>query len=176
MPRGRLIFPFQVEIAQLDTTATNADPDGAGPLTSGYDDDFKEPALVPSGTTAPPSKPREESVITTRAQIEDESFEQLEMLATGRSPTGQVILVFHFQVLELEGLVDGVTGEALIRVTDRLQAIRRWPGGDLVQTIRTPPGLYCVEAMPRSFGLAVQNAHRNLLVCTFEPRDLSAAR
>ena len=44
--RGRLINPFLAELAQLDMAATAADPDGAGPLTSGYDSDFKETAMV----------------------------------------------------------------------------------------------------------------------------------
>ena len=45
--RGRLIFPFLAELYRLDTRATaTTDPDGAGPLTGGYDPDFKEPVLV----------------------------------------------------------------------------------------------------------------------------------
>ena len=47
--RGRLIFPFLAELHRLDTTGTaTTDPDGAGPLTSGYDPDFKEPVGVDS--------------------------------------------------------------------------------------------------------------------------------
>ena len=44
--RGKLINPFLAEIARLDTTATAADPDAAGPLTSGYDPDFKETVVL----------------------------------------------------------------------------------------------------------------------------------
>jgi hypothetical protein len=44
--RGRLINPFLAEIAQLDTVATAADPDAAGPAVSGYDPDFKETLVL----------------------------------------------------------------------------------------------------------------------------------
>ena len=45
--RGRLIFPFLAELRRLDTAAmASTDPDGAGPLTGGFDPDFKEPVLV----------------------------------------------------------------------------------------------------------------------------------
>ena len=45
--RGRLINPFLAELRRLDTLSTaKNDPDGSGPLTRGYDDDFKAPVLV----------------------------------------------------------------------------------------------------------------------------------
>ena len=45
--RGRLIFSFLAELYRLDTVTTATDdPDGAGPLTGGYDPDFKESVLV----------------------------------------------------------------------------------------------------------------------------------
>ena len=119
--RGRLINPFAAELAQLDTAATAADPDGPGPLTSGYDADFQETVL------------------------------------------------FHFGDLEQLGLVDPTTGDALLRPGDRLVAIRDLRTGDLVQAIRTPPGLYLTEAQPQSFGLG---GRRNLLLATFSERAL----
>ena len=46
---GRLIFDFLAELYRLDTQAMETvDPDGPGPLTGGYDPDFKEPVLVTS--------------------------------------------------------------------------------------------------------------------------------
>jgi hypothetical protein len=44
--RGRLVNAFLAEITRLDTVATAADPDGAGPLASGYDPDFKETVVL----------------------------------------------------------------------------------------------------------------------------------
>jgi len=171
--RGRLIFPFRVDLAQLDTEATQADPDGAGPLLSGYDDEFREPVIVPpTAGSARGVSARAETIIRCPVQIEDDDMEKLQMFASGNSPESPVTLVFHFKELERNGFVDAVSGEALIRVNDRLHAIytRR---DVLVQMVRNPPGLFCTEAKPRSFGLSTQSSSRNLLVCKFEARDLS---
>jgi len=67
------------------------------------------------------------------------------------------------------GLVDLATGDALLRVNDRLVAICDFNTGELVQAIRTPPGLYLTEAQPQSFGLGLK---RNLLLATFDERTL----
>jgi len=165
--RGRLINPFLAELAQLDTEQTAADPDGAGPLTSGYDPDFKETVIVPLGTGGADAR-KEKPPIRVPCQVEVGAFEALQQLTAGNSPNSRLTLVFHFQDLERLGLVDEPSGDALIRVNDRLVAIRSMTGA-LVQAIRTPPGLYATEVQPQSFGLALA---RNLLVVTFEEREL----
>ncbi len=42
--------------------------------------------------------------------------------------------------------------------------------GNLVQAIRTPPGLYVTEARPIGFGLYRAKPSRNLLLVTFSDR------
>ncbi len=168
--RGKLINPFLACIAQLDTELTAADPDGAGPLTSGYDDVFRETVLVPqddeqTGTDARVEKPE----ILLPAQVEMDAFEALQQFAAGTSSNFQMRLVFHFIDLEREGMVDPNTGEALIRANDRLVSIHDMCG-NLVQSIRTPPGLYATEVQPRAFGIGKA---RNLLLVTFEDRELA---
>ncbi len=177
MTRGRLIWPFIARIRPLDTAATAADPDTTGPLTSGYDDDFREPIMVPVPTKiVGVSARKEKAAIDLPVQVEDEAWEQLTMMRTGDSPFVQVTLVFHYRDLERAGYIDPTTGDALYpRKNDRLEAIYRMKlgaAGDLVQTIPTPPGLYCTHAQPRSYGLS--SLQRNLLVCTFTSRDTSA--
>ena len=162
--RGRLINPFLAELARLDTVATAADPDGPGPLTSGYDPDFKETVVLPS----PGNARREQPPIRLPCQVEIGTFEALQQLASGTSPNSKVTLVFHFRDLEQLGLVDPGTGDALLRVNDRLVAIRDL-AGNLVQAVRTPPGLYATEVQPQSFGLGLC---RNLLLVTFDEREL----
>ena len=66
------------------------------------------------------------------------------------------------------GLVDSASGDALLRVNDRLVAIRDLDG-NLVQAVRTPPGLYVTEVMPTSFGLG---RSRNLLLLTMGSHEL----
>jgi hypothetical protein len=166
-----LIFPMQVDIARLDTAATAEDPDGAGPLVAGYDDDFREPVIVrPADPTSSERGEvrRVESTVRLLAQFEDDTFDALEMFATGRSPRALVRLVLHYSQLEAEGLLDAAL-VPILRVNDRLAAVYK-PDGSLVWTIPAKPGLYCTEAQPRSLGLG---GERSLFLMTFESRELA---
>jgi len=164
--RGRLIQVFAAELAQLDVVATAADPDGPGPLTSGYDADFQETVLLPTADGTGVDARREKPSSRIPCQVEVQAFGELQEVLTGNSPRAQLVLVFHFQDLERMGLVDRTTGDALLRVGDRLVAIRDYHTGALIQAIRTPPGLYLTEAQPE-FGLGQR---RNLLLATFNER------
>jgi len=163
------VNPFLAELAQLDTVATAADPDGPGTLASGYDADFQETALVPTSNGRGLDARREKPPIRIPCQVEIQAFGELQEVLTGNSPRSNLVLVFHFQDLERMGLVEPTTGDALLRVGDRLVAIRDYRTGELVQAIRTPPGLYLTEAQPQSFGLGTR---RNLLLATFTERAL----
>jgi hypothetical protein len=167
--RGRLINPFFADIAQLDVAATAADPGSGGPLTSGYDTDFKETVVVPDGTWRGYDA-RRERLVRVPCQVEIQGFGTLEELLTGNSPRSRLVLVFHFADLERMRLVDPTTGEALLRVNDRLVAIREMHTAKLVQAIQTPPGLYITEAQPQF----AMGRRRNLLLCTFEERALGS--
>jgi hypothetical protein len=169
--RGRLIFPFLAELHRLDTAAmAGVDPDGAGLLTGGYDPDFKEPVLVDTDDdgVAEPFR-REHPPVRVPCQVEPEAFEALRMAASGNTPRSSFDLVFHFRDLERLGLVDAATGDALIRPSDRLGALYA-QGGQLVQAVRTPPGLYVTEARPIGFGLYRRRPSRNLLLVSFQDR------
>ncbi len=182
MPRGKLIFPFLAEIARLDTQATAADPDGSGPLTSGYDIDFREPRKIPNLTAVPDPTPdstdarAESTPIEVKVQIEPGFFEALDQLFAGTSPDSKMGLIAHYKNLEADGLVDAATGEPLIRTNDRLVSIKRL-NGDLVRTIRNPPGLFVSEVrdIGQGLGLGGSGSHRNLLMLMFEER-VQAAR
>lgn len=169
--RGALIFRFLAEIHRVDTSALSADPDGAGPLTSGYDPDFREPVLIDTDDDgiAEPLR-REHPPVRIPCQFEPKAFEALRMTPSGNSPRSELALVFHFRDLERLGLVDQPSGDALVRVGDRLGAIYDL-AGNLVQAIRTPPGLYMVEARPIGFGLYRAKPSRNLLLVTFADRS-----
>ena len=165
--RGRLINPFLAEVVRLDTAATAAAPDAGGPLASGYDPDFKE-TIVMEGAGVRRDARREMPAVLIPCQVEVGAFEALRQFASGNSPDSRVTLVFHFRDLERMGLVDPATGDALLRVNDRLVAIRDLSGA-LVQAVRTPPGLYVTEVQPQSFGLG---RSRNLLLITMQDREL----
>lgn len=167
--RGRLINPFLAEIAQLDTVATAADPDGPGPGVSGYDADFKETVILEPAGGGRLDARKEKAPVRVPCQVEVGAFEALQQLGAGNSPNSRIVLVFHFRDLEQMGLVDAATGEALLRINDRLVAIHRMDGA-LVQAVRTPPGLYATEVQPQSFGLGLS---RNLLLVTFDEREVA---
>ena len=166
--RGRLIFAFLAELHRLDTLATATTPPG-------YDDDFKEPALLDTGNAIGERVRREHPPVRLPCQVESEAFEALQSFAAGNSPRSHARLVFHFSHLERAGLVDVATGDALLRVGDRLGAIFDSTGG-LVQAIRTPPGLYVTEARPTGFGLFMPLPRRNLLLVSFDDREIAAPR
>jgi hypothetical protein len=160
--------PFLAELAQLDPVATASDPDGPGALTSGYDPDFQETVLLPTSCVPGQDARREKPPIQVPCQVEVQAFGELAEIVTGNSPRSRLVLVFHFADLERLGLVDPITGDAGLRIGDRLVAIRDRRTGELVQAVRTPPGLYLTEPQPQ-FGLG---GRRNLLIATFGERAL----
>lgn len=170
--RGRLIFPFNVELGLLDTAGTRADPDGAGPLDSGYDDDFREPRMLPpvSGS-ARGTVERVEVVKTFRAQIEDDLDEALNMSASGNNPQNTIGLVFHFKDLEDAGAVQLASGLAIIKAPGaRLISIRDPRNNDLIERYDMPPGYWATQAKSMGYGMGPQ---RNLLLVIFQERDVS---
>ncbi len=177
MMRGRLIFVFYASIHRIDSRSMAAtDPDGPGPLRSGYDPDFKEPVVVDTNNDGIGERNRAEyPEVRIPCQVEPDTFEALQEFASGNSPRSEVKLVFHFADLERMGLVDPTSGDALLRVGDRLGGIYDL-AGELVQAVRTPPGLYVTEAKPIGFGLYMPRPRRNLLLVTFESRVTAAPR
>lgn len=175
--RGRLIFPFLAEIHRLDTLATaTEDPDGSGPHAGGYDPDFKESVLIDEDGDGIGERVRKEHPpVRVPCQVEPEAFDMLRTFASGNAPRSDIDLIFHFSHLEYLHLVDPATGDALIRPGDRLSAIYQLTG-ELVQAVRTPPGLYVTEARPIGFGLGRSRPQRNLLLVSFNDREQAARR
>lgn len=168
--RGRLIKPLFVDIARLDTYETRKDPDGAGPKTKGYDDDFREPVLLSVGTGegAAIVNRKEAPTIRLPAQIEVEDMAKARMFAGGNAPEFLVRLVFHYRDLERLDLIDCVTGEPLLRIGDRLDALYSPCGTKLIRRFTNPPGLFITGLQDSGMGLG---AKRNLLIATVMPRD-----
>lgn len=168
--RGRLIFPFQAELHQLDTYQTAQDPDGAGPLESGYDEDFRETINIPTaGKQVGPDARVEKDPILVLCQVEPATSEDLQQLFSGAMLDTQIVLIFHFEELEKRGLV-GADGNPLIQIGDRLGAIYNTKG-EVVQSFPLPPGAYVAERRPIGWGLNLGAPQRNLLAVRFEDRE-----
>lgn len=179
--RGRLISPQVIRIGLLDTLATGQDdPDGAGPLISGYDDVFREPSLVSKATNPlligasaqVPTQPRVERFIEVRAQIETKKTEELRQMQAGNSPQTIMWCICHFPQLEEAGIVDA-QGQLSIKVNARLDSIYTTTG-ELIEVIPAIPGMYATEVASISYGLGlVAPGTRNLLQIQFEDREQS---
>ncbi len=164
--RGRLLFPFLADLRRLDTNATRA--------ASGYDDDFKTTRRTyPNGPAGAAVSTRVElPVVQLRCQVEMGRWEAQRQTASGNAPDTDLTLVFHFEELEAKGLVDAATGDALIRVNDRLVALRRVRDGAIVRA-GSRPDVFATEVQPAGIGLG---GERNLLVVVFgdRPQGLTA--
>lgn len=165
--RGRLIHPLLIDLYRLDLAATNAITNPADLVTAGMDPDYREPILIPTMDRKGESARQEMAVISIPGQIEPESFNRQQMVASGDQKGGFFGVTFHFAHLENLGLVDPSTGIALIAAGDRLGAIRKMDG-TLIQEFPNPPGLFVLEATPIGFGIG---GDRNLLLVKFQSRN-----
>jgi hypothetical protein len=171
MPRGRLIYPFTVEIGLLDTVLMQADPDATGPLVSGYDDEFREPNIQRGAGSKPGQLIRKETVHFFKAQIEDDTEDMMQAAASGNAPENSIGLVFHYQDLESAGAVQVKAGKPIIKAPGaRLISIRDPRDGKLIERYDGDPGFWATQAKSMGFGIG---PYRNLLLVVFQERALS---
>jgi hypothetical protein len=162
--RGRLIQRFKAEIARIDTEA----------IDSGdyYDEDFREVVYsVGSSDGIGTLQRQEHDTILVPVQIGTRTFEALQAFDQGNAPETELVMHMHFADLERLSLVETSTGEPLIHTGDRLVSIKRYFDEALVLSIRTPPGLYVVEATSAGWGINMAQPTRNLLRVKFEERS-----
>lgn len=166
--KGRLIWPQVAIIYQLDTVATAADPDGAGPLTTGYDADLGD--VIPYDVAGVRTSSRKEKATAIRlpVQVEPEAFDQTQQVAQGNTLEHRMTLITHFDELRKLGLVDATTGLPKLYRGDRLAEIRHKKTNALIMSVPLPHGLYIEETRPISFGLS--GGDRNLLLITLSSR------
>ncbi len=144
--RGRLLFPVNVQVAQLDTKATR---DGGF-----YDDTARETTLAPTADGLGSDQKQEKAPVTLKCQLESRDFfERLNEFFQGNAPETVLRLTFHMRDLELAGLLDdeatyGVraglkVGDRILGFTDRYgQPMFKFPDA---------PGLYIREVNPTGF-------------------------
>lgn len=161
----RLIFPFVACIARLDTNRT-ATASGGKP---GYDPSFNTPDVaIIDGRRVSAREERE--TVKIAAQIEDRTWEMLRAYDNGISPESNIGIVADYQSLRKAGHVDCQTGAVLFNVNDRLDRIED-KRGRLVTAVKNPPGLFCIEVRPLSYGIG---SRLNLVLMLFEDRSRGA--
>ena len=163
--RVGLINVFSAEIARLDTSAS-ANTAGGKP---GYDRTFREPEVkIVDGERV--TGRTEKDVLCVPVQIEDRTWEALRMFDNGDSPEIGIGLVAHYADLRKLGLVDDTTGKVSLNKNDRLvRILDRYKRP--VSIVRNPPGLFCVEVRPMSYGIG---RTLNLLLLLFNDRARGA--
>lgn len=160
--RVKLINPFVAVLARLDTNASERTTGGK----PGYDATFREPEVKTIDGERTTGR-EEKRHLRIRVQVEDRTWEALKAYDNGKSPEIALGLVAHFYDLRKLGLVDCGTGKPALNVNDRLVQIEDLRG-NVVSKVRTPPGLYCVEARPMSYGIGKT---LNLLLLLFQERS-----
>ncbi len=166
---GRLIFPQIAIIYPLDTVTTDSDPDGAGPLTSGYDHDLGD--VIPYDVGSPAvrtSSRREKSAIRVPVQVETDRYDDTQQVGQGNTLNREMTLVMHAADLKARGLIDA-DGIPTICRGDRLAEIRHKKTNALIMSVTLPHGLYVEEVRPCSFGLS--GGDRNLFLVRLSSRS-----
>lgn len=164
--RGRLIWPQMAVFRQLDTEATAADPDGAGPLTTGYDDVFGTPVVYDNPTRT--SSRKESDEVRFPVQVKAQKYDEAQQRSQGTNLNRQMTLIAFYPDLVKRGLVDD-NGLPTIRRGDRLDSLRHVKTDALIFKVEEPHGLFVVETRPAGFGLS--GLDRNLLLIVLESRD-----
>lgn len=155
-----LIFPMLVGYRQLDLTATAA---------AGYDHVWRQPEVIDDGSQLGTSARTEAAEIQVPGQVEPGPFRELEMVATGDVPDGEMVIIHHFVDLERLGLVRS-DGNASIKKGDRVAAIYHYSSGDVVLTIPEKPGLFVIDVGPSEGGIGL-DGERALLKVTLGDRE-----
>lgn len=146
-----MIFPVNVEIAQLDTKATR---DGGF-----YDDTARETKLVATADGLGADQKQERTTVTLKCQLESKDFfERLNMFFQGNAPETMLRLTFHMTDIERAGLLDdeatfGV--RAGLKVGDRILGFTDKYGQQMFK-FPDEPGLYIRAVNPTGF-LETQN-------------------
>lgn len=158
MSINRLIRPLPVDIARIDTVATEA---------VGYDPVFRAPVPVaPHGARGDVRSARgEHPVVRLMAQIEMQNQDMQRMAPMGNVPAGMMTLIVHIRELRQKSLLnaDGTVlllNSRLVTVYDK--------AGQLEKTYPDPPGMYCTEVRDLGHGIS---GKRNLVALTYKPRS-----
>ncbi|WP_428264786.1 hypothetical protein [Haliangium sp.] len=146
----RLVRPLVVEIAQLDVTASEFDPD------------FQEPRR---------GARRERPPIHIPAQVEDATHERLLPSPSGNLPDSRLVLVMDCDDLAGLGLIEPGSNQVALRVGDRLVRLLNGAGA-VIEVFPFPPGVFITELRPTA-GL---DRDRNLLLAYCHDREQGLSR
>lgn len=179
--RVPLLFPVQVVISPLDTVNTRrVDPDGPSePLTSGYDEDLREPIALEE---IDPSDQSRDVVQVTKyrpplripCQVEVRKLEEVRQEFGGDAPITNMTFVMHNKDLLRLGLLAAGEQPSCVRgvkSNDRIDAIEeKGKPGMIVHPLKET--LYVVELRSGSWGMGPSG--QDLWICYTANRPSTA--
>lgn len=172
--RAPLLFPSLLKVSRLDIVATErVDPDGpAGPLTSGYDPDLREPVVYTDASGSRASSVRYKPPVLIPCQVEIKKFEELRQVFGGDAPITEMVFVLHNKDLVRMGLLKcgsgcGTDGTLKLKTNDRIDAVlcrrKRVPNIDLKED------LYIFRIDPGSWGMGPSGTDLKIVYTTNRP-------
>jgi len=161
-----LIFPKLVEIARLD-------PDQMVSLGL-YNYTLREPVVdnANDGEQERDDGRREmETHVILPAQIETGRRYYLSMSGMGGTPESDMYIVLNRLDVETytPELIDGATGDCLLKPRDRLVCVRD-ESGNVVQSWPNPPGMFVDSVVPSGFGFGFGGANLFVLGLSADPK------
>jgi hypothetical protein len=179
--RVPLLFPVQVAISPLDTINTRrVDPDKpAGPLTSGYDEDLREPVALEEIDPLDQSKDivdvtKYRPQIRIPCQVEVRKLEDVRQEFGGDAPITNMTFVMHNKdLLRLSLLATGEQPNCVrqLKTNDRIDAIEELnKPGMIVHPLKET--LFVVELRSGSWGMGPTG--QDLWICYTSNRPSTA--
>jgi hypothetical protein len=159
-------------VSRLDIPATaRVDPDGAGPITDGYDPDLREPIAYTDADGSRAVTTRYRQPVQIPCQVEIKSFEELRQVFQGDAPITTMVFVLHNKDLVRLGLLKCDSGcndvSLKLKTNDRIDGVlckrRRVPNIDLKEE------LYIYRIDPGSWGMGPSGTDLKIVYTTNRP-------
>jgi hypothetical protein len=145
-------------ISRLDVPATQrVDPDGAGPITQGYDPDLREPIAYTDGAGDRATTVRYKTPVRVPCQVEVKTYEELRQVFQGDAPVTTMVFVLHNKDLRRLGLLTckagcGSGSQSLkIAKNDRIDGVLCMRKGESNTDLVEPLYIYRID--PGSWGM-----------------------
>jgi len=162
--RVPLLFPIQLCIYRLDIQGTWTENPPGSP-TTGYNYLLREPVV--SRTAGARTVTRHEMAsILVPAQVEVQTYQQLQATFGGDSAATELAFVCHRQTLETLSLLDA-NKHCLLKPGDRIDHLEK--SGRTIQTFAKQ--LFIYEVRPKSWGFGPDGYDLEVLYTTYRSAD-----
>lgn len=171
--RVPLLFPSLLVVARLDIAGTaRVDPDGAGPVTEGYDPDLREPIAYTDAAGSRATTVRYMPPVQIPCQVEIKTFEELRQVFQGDAPVTTMVFVLHNSDLVRMGLLKysmgcSIGGNLSLKTNDKITSVlcKR----KRISNIDMKEDLYIYRIDPGSWGMGPTGTDLKIVYTTNRP-------